>query len=69
MRSAPSPVDGVRVFVADVSGPSVGGRDLFDWYVDQAAQLVGFTNGATQCEERVYHNGAGSIHCGTNVLR
>jgi protein-arginine deiminase len=61
-------VDGTTLFVADVHGPTVGGTDVFDSYVDQAAQLVGFA-GTTPCEERYYHNGTGSIHCGTNVLR
>jgi protein-arginine deiminase len=61
-------VDGSALFVADVHGPALSGADLFDSYVDEAAQLVGFV-GATKCEERVYHAGTGSIHCGTNVLR
>jgi len=62
-------VDGDRLFVADVHGPTLGGADLFDSYVDQAAELAGFFGGTMTCEERVYHQGIGSIHCGTNVLR
>jgi protein-arginine deiminase len=61
-------VDGASLFVADVFGPSVDGDDLFDQYVADAATLVGFTQ-VVACEERVYHNLEGSIHCGTNVLR
>jgi len=62
-------VDGNTLVFADVKGPVVGGRDLFNWYVFQAADLVGFTGSIAACEERVYHNWFGSIHCGTNVLR
>lgn len=60
-------VDGDWLFVAHVHGPTVS-QDWFNDYVHAAAGLVGFTN-VLSCEERTYHNGAGSIHCGTNVLR
>jgi hypothetical protein len=60
-------VDGDWLFVAHVRGPTVS-QDWFNDYVHAAAGLVGFTN-VLSCEERTYHNGAGSIHCGTNVLR
>mgnify|MGYP001111090782 FL=1 len=62
-----SVVDGNTLFVAHVHGPTVS-QDWFNDYVQAAAGLVGFTN-VLSCEERTYHNGAGSIHCGTNVLR
>jgi len=62
-------VDGNRLVFADVKGPVAGGHDLFNWYVVQAANLVGFTGSIAASEERVYHNDFGSIHCGTNVLR
>lgn len=62
-------VDGNRLLVGHVHGPTVQNDNLFNDYVDQAANLVGFANGATRSEERAYHNGVGSIHCGTNVLR
>jgi len=60
-------VDGDWLFVAHVHGPTVS-QDWFHDYVQAAAGLVGFTT-VTACEERVYHNLEGSIHCGTNVLR
>jgi hypothetical protein len=69
-------VDDNRLFVAHVHGPTVDNVDLFNDYVDKAAELVGFkvkkppkVDLVIQSEERVYHNGTGSIHCGTNVLR
>ena len=61
-------VDGDTLFVAYVHGPTVGSINLFNDYVIKAARKVGFTTILT-CEERYYHNGDGSIHCGTNVLR
>ena len=60
-------VDGDWLFVAHVHGPTVS-QDWFNDYVQAAAGLVGFTK-VLSCEERTYHNGAGCIHCGTNVLR
>ncbi|GAB6185723.1 protein-arginine deiminase family protein [Thermopirellula anaerolimosa] len=60
-------VDGDTLFVAHVHGPTVS-QGWFNDYVQAAAGLVGFMN-VLSCEERTYHNGAGSIHCGTNVLR
>lgn len=59
-------VDGDWLFVAHVHGPTNGG-DWFNMYVADGATLVGFTQGVA-CDERVYHNLGGSIHCGTNVL-
>lgn len=63
-------VHGDKLLVADVAGPNVGGGigDIFDYYVDQAAQLVGFTTVLT-ANEVWYHNWQGSIHCATNVIR
>jgi hypothetical protein len=55
-------VDGYAFFVADVDGPTVGGSDLFDSYVDEAAKLAGIVGGATKCEERVYHVSVRQIH-------
>lgn len=66
-----SVVSSDKMVVADVAGPVVGGGvndDLFDWYVEQAAGLVGITNVET-VKELSYHLGCGSVHCGTNVLR
>jgi hypothetical protein len=40
----------------------------FDWYVNEAAELVGFTT-VIKSDEKWYHNRTGSIHCGTNVIR
>jgi hypothetical protein len=60
-------VDGSKLVHAYVYGPDVAGAQFFNWYTSQAAGLLGFTVYA--CEERVYHNWKGSIHCGTNVLR
>jgi hypothetical protein len=56
-------VDGDTLFVADVNG-----SDIFNWYVYQAATRAGFTE-IIFCDEKLYHGGIGSIHCGTNVLR
>ena len=62
-------VDGEKLFVAEVRGPTVGGGSLFDWYVQDAALTVGFLS-VTTCDEALYyHNNYGSIHCGTNVFR
>ena len=62
-------VDGNKVVFAYVQGPAAQNHDLFNWYVFHADDLVGFTGSTGAIEERVYHNGFGSIHCGTNVLR
>ena len=61
-------VDGNTLFVANVHGPVVSGVNIFNDYVIKAAQKVGFTN-IVSCEDIVYHNDTGSIHCGTTVLR
>ncbi len=67
-----SVVDGTTVFVAQTHGPEVLGgapkRDILEFYAEEACQRVGFTT-VTFTEERIYHNGSGSIHCGTNVRR
>jgi hypothetical protein len=61
------------MLVADVAGPDVGGTigDIFDWYVSQAAQRIGFAEAQIRkAEERIeYHNLEGSVHCATNVIR
>jgi len=66
-------VDGNDVFVAQTYGPHVdigGGAavDILEDYVDRMLGRAGYTD-VHFCEERVYHNNAGSIHCGTNVRR
>lgn len=63
-------VHGDKIIVADVAGPNVGGAtgDIFDFYVEEAAKLVGFTT-VEKTVETYYHNLLGSIHCGTNVIR
>jgi hypothetical protein len=65
-------VDGTTLFMARPYGPECmpGNADVFEYYAREAAmkQGVGFTSVLFN-EERAYHNGTGSIHCGTNVLR
>jgi len=68
-------VDGDTLFVARTYGPAVwpgqpGGpnRDIFEFYVEEAAHKAGFTTVYFN-EERDYHTGTGSIHCASNVLR
>jgi hypothetical protein len=62
-------VDGSTLLVARPHGPEYGsGFKIFDDYVEKAANRVGFTTVLFN-EERVYHKGIGSIHCGTNVMR
>lgn len=64
------------LFVASVWGPTVAGSavgasgsvNLFNWYVEKVANRIGFTS-VHFSDDRVYHNGTGSIHCGTNVIR
>ncbi len=66
-----SVVDGATIFVSRTFGPRVlGGAtpDIFEWYVDTMCKRVGFTT-VRFCEERIYHNGQGSVHCGSNVRR
>ncbi|MBP5621932.1 MAG: hypothetical protein J6X44_07955 [Thermoguttaceae bacterium] len=36
--------------------------------MEKAGKKVGFVT-VIACEESLYHNSMGSIHCGTNVLR
>ena len=54
-------VDGNTLFAADVHIPG------FNNYVAKVAAKAGFN--VISCDERAYHNGTGSIHCGTNVIR
>lgn len=63
-------VHGDKLLLADVAGPDVGGAigDILDYYVREAAELVGFATVETT-DDAWYHNGCGSIHCGTNVIR
>ena len=61
-------VDGNRLFVADVPDLVSSGINIFNNYVKLAVRKVGFTN-VNSCNETIYHDNNGSIHCGTNVLR
>lgn len=54
-------------------GPQVnyrgqGNESLFDNYVADSLTDAGYDN-TVFADARVYHNGIGSIHCGTNVIR
>ena len=66
-------VDGTTVVTGKAYGPGVnwngtGNRDIFQDYANNTYKKAGFTR-IVEVDSRLYHNGSGNIHCGTNVIR
>ncbi|MEM6315695.1 MAG: protein-arginine deiminase family protein, partial [Planctomycetota bacterium] len=55
-------------FGPEVNYRGLGNESLFDNYVADSLADAGYDN-TVFADARVYHNGIGSIHCGTNVIR
>lgn len=68
-----SVVDGPTVISGKAYGPTVnwsgkGASDLYQAYADAAFRKVGYTQ-VLYADSRFYHDSAGNLHCGTNVVR
>jgi len=48
--------------------PPAVATDILMHYTREAMELAGYTN-IVAPDSRVYHNGVGNIHCGTNARR
>ncbi len=64
---------GNTVVTARSYGPMVdidgsGAKDIFDIYVGRAFKSGGYDK-IQLVDARMYHNGSGGVHCGTNVFR
>ena len=64
--------DGDTVFTGNAYGPGVlddpNEPDILMNYVEKLLKKAGFSD-VNDADSRVYHNGLGDIHCGTNVQR
>lgn len=66
-------IDGTTIITGRAYGPKVnwngsGNRDLFQDYANTTFTRAGYTR-IVLADTRLYHDGSGDIHCGTNVIR